>query len=59
MYSTRQICFSKKLHLFYMLKDKVLVGKNFFLKIIINNKKKDQLDNKFIIVFLLFEAVFY
>ena len=42
-----------------MLKDKVLVGKNFFFKIIINNKKKDQLDNKFIIVFLLFEAVFY
>ena len=42
-----------------MLKDKVLVGKNFFLKIIINNKKKDQLDNKFIIVFLPFEAVFY
>ena len=39
-----------------MLKDKLLVGKNFFKKIII---KKDQLDNKFIIVFLLFEAVFY
>ena len=43
-----------------MLKDKLLVGKNFFLKVIINKKKKkDQLDNKFIIVFLLFEAVFY
>ena len=57
MFSTRQICFSEKLHQFYMPKDKLLIGKNFFLKRK-KEKKKDQLDNKFTILLLHFEAVF-
>ena len=56
-FSTRQICFLEKLHQFYMPKDKLLIGKNFFLKRK-KEKKKDQLDNKFTILLLHFEAVF-
>ena len=40
-----------------MPKDKLLIGKNFFLKRK-KEKKKDQLDNKFTILLLHFEAVF-